>query len=108
MDHEPTPSSRPAYWQDHMERWQQSGQSQKAYCREQDLSYFRFQYWRRRFREDEQHDVQRTRPSGFVPVAPTRSGLPSGLSVVLPNGIQLRGISADNLAVVERLLARLS
>jgi hypothetical protein len=91
-----------------MEGWQQSGQSQKAYCREQDLSYFRFQYWRRKLREDEQQDVQRARSSGFVAVAPTRSGLPAGLSVVLPNGVQLRGISADNLAVVEHLLARLS
>ena len=108
MDHEPTPSSRQAYWQGHMERWQQSGQSQKAYCREHNLSYFRFQYWRRNLREDEQQDVQRTRSSGFVAVAPSRGELPAGLSVVLPNGIQLRGISAENLAVVERLLAQLS
>ena len=108
MEHEPASSSRQAHWQGHMERWQQSGQSQKAYCREQDLSYFRFQYWRRKLREDEQQDGQRTKPSGFVSVATTRSGLPCGLSLVLPNGMQLRGISADNLTVVERLLARLS
>ena len=108
MEPEPTASSRRAYWQGHIERWQQSGQSQQAYCREHKLSYFRFQYWRRKLREDEQQDVQRTRSSGFVAVAPSRSGLPAGLSVVLPNGIQLRGISAENLAVVERLLAKLS
>ncbi len=108
MDHEPTPPSRQASWQGHMERWQQSGQTQQSYCREHNLSYFRFQYWRRKLREDEQQALQRTRSSGFVPVTPTRSGLPTGLSVVLPNGIQLRGISADNLAVVERLLTRLS
>ena len=108
MDHEPTASSRQAYWQGHMERWQQSGQSQQAYCREHNLSYFRFQYWRRNLREDEQQAVQRTRPSGFVPVAAAGSGAHPGLSVVLANGVQVRGISADNLAVVERLLANLS
>jgi hypothetical protein len=108
MEQVSNPPSRRAYWRAHLERWRQSGQSQKAYCREQDLSYFRFQYWRRKLREDEQQDGQRTKPSGFVSVATTRSGLPSGLAVVLPNGIQLRGISADNLTVVERLLARLS
>ena len=108
MEHEPTPPSRRTYWQGQMERWQQSGKSQQAYCREHDLSYFRFQYWRRKLREDEQQAVQRTRPSGFVPVAAAGSGAHPGLCVVLPNGAQLRGISADNLAVVEHLLARLS
>ena len=108
MEHEPTPPSRRAYWQGHIERWQQSGQSQQAYCREHDLSYSRFHYWRHKLRQDEQRDVQRTRPTGFVPVKQTGNGLPPGLSVVLPNGVQLRGISADNLAVVERLLARWS
>ena len=108
MEHEPTSSSRQAHWQGHIERWQQSGQSQQAYCREQDLSYFRFQYWRRKLREHEQRDVQRTRPSGFVPVAADGSRAHPGLCVVLPNGVQLRGISAENLAVVERLLAHLS
>jgi hypothetical protein len=108
MEQFSNPSTCRAYWRAHLERWQQSGQSQKAYCGEQDLSYFRFQYWRRKLREDAQQDGQQTKASGFVSVATTRSELPSGLSVVLPNGMQLRGISADNLAVVERLLARLS
>ena len=108
MDHEPTALSRQVYWQGHMERWQQSEQSQQAYCREHNLSYFRFQYWRRKLRGDAGQDVPRTRPSGFVPVAPSAHGPSTGLSVVLPNGVQLRGISADNLVVVERLLAKLS
>ena len=108
MEHEPTSSSRQTYWQGQMERWQQSGQSQQAYCREHNLSYFRFQYWRRKLREDEQQAVQRGGPPGFVPVAAAGSRAHPGLCLVLPNGIQLRGISADNLAVVERLLANLS
>ena len=84
MDHEPTSSSRPVYWQGHMERWHQSGQSQTVYCREHDLSYFRFQYWRRKLREDEQQEVQRVRSSGFVPVTPTFPLLgPAGLLLYL-------------------------
>ena len=108
MEQEPTPQSRHAYWQGHIECWQDSGQSQQSYCREHDLNYARFHYWRRKLRQDERQDVPRTRASGFVPVTPTDRVFPPGLSVVLPNGVQLRGINADNLAVVERLLANLS
>lgn len=108
MEQASNPPSRRAYWQAHLERWHQSGQTQQAYCREHDLNYARFHYWRRKLRDDGGAGVARTRSSGFVPVTPSGHGLSPGLSVVLPNGVQLRGISADNLAVVERLLARLS
>jgi hypothetical protein len=43
--------------------------------------------------------------SGFVPVVAASAG--GGLSVHLPNGIELRGVSERNLHVVEQLLARL-
>ena len=83
MEHEPTQSSRQTYWQGHIEGWQHSGQSQQAYCREHKLSYFRFQYWRRKLRGDEQQAAQRSGSSGFVPVAAAGSravrwGYPAG------------------------------
>jgi hypothetical protein len=37
------------YWKEHLDAWQISGLSQVDYCRQHDLSRFRFQYWKRRF-----------------------------------------------------------
>jgi len=37
------------YWKEHLDAWQISGLSQVEYCRQHDLSRFRFQYWKRRF-----------------------------------------------------------
>ena len=93
------------YWKAQIDAWQASGQSQQAFCKANDLTYSRFGYWLRKLRR---RGVVATAPgqrSGFVPVvaASTRGDL----SVHLPNGIELRGVSAQNLHVVEQLLARL-
>lgn len=37
------------YWKQHLKDWAASGKSQKDYCRTQDLSYYKFQYWKKRF-----------------------------------------------------------
>ena len=39
------------YWKEHLDAWQASGLTQVAYCRQHDLSRFRFQYWKKRFQE---------------------------------------------------------
>ena len=99
--------ARRDYWQSRIEAWQLSGQSQKAFCRAHDLNYPQFVYWRRKFR---QHTAPASAKasSGFVSVVPTMSAVDSGLSLVLPNGVALRGLEASNLDVVLRLLGRLS
>ena len=53
-------------------------------------------------------EAQHQMSSDFVPVihAPQAEG--GGLSLVLPNGLVLQGIAADNLPVVYQLLSRLS
>lgn len=95
-----------SYWRQQIEAWQSSGQTQQAYCRANELSYHRFGYWRRKFRQQSQ-DAQSQKGSGFVPV--TRAGpSPAGLSLAFPSGLVLRGIVSDNLPVVYQLLSRLS
>lgn len=37
------------YWREHINSWQDSGQSQTEYCRRHDLTYHRFVYWREKF-----------------------------------------------------------
>lgn len=40
-------AERRAQWMEWIEAWQESGQSVAAFCREHDLVYSQFTYWRR-------------------------------------------------------------
>ncbi|MES9902128.1 MAG: hypothetical protein ABW168_05525 [Sedimenticola sp.] len=92
------------YWHEQIQTWQVSGQSQQAFCKVNGLSYPRFAYWRGKFRRAAAAPTVKT--SGFVPVSGYTP--PScGLSLVLPNGIELRGLSQENLPLVAQLLSHL-
>ena len=95
-----------SYWLQQIEAWQSSGETQQAYCKTNELSYHRFGYWRRKFRQQSQ-EVQSQKGSGFVPVTPSATPPSAGLSLVFPSGLVLRGIAGDNLPVVYQLLSRL-
>lgn len=98
-----SPEARTQYWQAQVDAWQVSGQSQLAFCQANDLNYPRFGYWLRKFRS--QGAAAARQSSGFVPVVAAALG--EGLVVRLPNGVELRGVTEQNLPVVEQLLARL-
>jgi len=95
------------YWQQHVDRWQVSGLSQQAFCKTHDLSYHRFLYWRRKF---EGRTTENLEPpsSALVPVIYRPPSTAAGLSLVLPSGLELRGLSEDNLPLAQQLLDRLS
>ena len=61
------PEALANYWHKQIEAWQSSGQTQQAYCKTNELSYHRFGYWRRKFRQRSQ-EAQSQKGSGFVPV----------------------------------------
>ena len=97
--------ARTEAWRTHVDTWQASGQSQRAFCQDHALNYAQFTYWRRKF--------QATKPtaeasSGFVPVRYASPSSDQGLVIALANGVELRGVSRENLAVVAQLLTRLS
>jgi hypothetical protein len=96
-----------SYWLQQIEAWQSSGQTQQAYCKTNELSYHRFGYWRRKFRQQSQA-AQSQKDSGFVPVTHSATSQSAGLSLAFPNGLVLRGIAGDNLPIVYQLLSRLS
>lgn len=100
-------ATRAAHWRPLVETWRRSGQAQKAFCRERDLNYDQFVYWRRKFSSRDADQSQRT-SSALVPVSFAPKAAAPGLSLVLPNGLELRGLTLDNVAVVERLLGHLS
>jgi len=106
MSNEEENNTLAAYWQQQIQSWETSGQSQAAFCRTNDLSYHRFGYWRRKTLPPIDSPFSHS-PSGFVPVAITHTPT-NDLSLTLPNGLVLSGITAGNLPVVGQLLNQLS
>jgi len=97
------------HWKQHIEAWQSSGQTQQVYCKANGLSYPCFGYWRRKFRQQTQEtQSEKGSGSGFVPVTSQAPRPSTGLSLAFPGGLVLRGISEDNLPLVDQLLSRLS
>ncbi|MGD8914181.1 MAG: hypothetical protein PVJ68_15775 [Candidatus Thiodiazotropha sp.] len=94
-------------WRQHIEDWRNSGLTQQAFCRDRNLSYHKFHYWRKKL-ADTPVAKKRPRSSALVPVTYQAPSPDNGLSVHLPSGISLRGIASDNLALVKQLLASLS
>ena len=80
--------------------WQASGLTQKAYCEEQGLRYTAFGYWVRKLRRAAEPSTGK-KPTCFVPVVPDTA---TGLSLALPNGLEIRGIDSGNLPLVRQLL----
>lgn len=94
-----------AYWQQHVTAWQASEQSGAAYCREHDLVYHRFCYWRQKFVSS-----QRAEPvssTGFARVLPAPNSATGELRVSLPGGIAISGLHADNIALLGAILREL-
>ena len=49
---EDKPISKHQYWTQQIAAWKNSGQSQQAFCTEQQLTYSQFIYWRSRLKQD--------------------------------------------------------
>ena len=81
-----------------IELWKQSGLSQKAYCRQNNIRYHLFHYWYKRYK-DEQSAVK---DAGFVPlnVQPPTSFNAGHIELLLPDGKRIlfhQAISSDYL-----------
>ena len=91
--------ARRSFWESHIVKWQQSGLSQLAYCREHQLKPHRFYYWRRR--------ILKPQPEvSFLPVT-----LPADTSrqlrtvrILLPNGCALELEGKAEPEQLERLV----
>lgn len=105
MSRKATSEGLKTYWREQIDAWRASGETQQAFCRQHELSYHRFTYWRRKLADREK--AQRRSPSALVSVRYPAVPSETTLSLVLPSGIELRGIALDNLTVVQQLLARL-
>lgn len=79
----------------HIRAWQSLGVSQKQYCRSQNITYYLFHYWYRKFKEE-----QGGTPEGFIQLpSPVSSTLPFA-EITFPSGRRIllhQPVSADYL-----------
>lgn len=93
------------YWQQQVAAWQASEQSGAAYCREHDLVYHRFCYWRQKLLSS-----QRAEPvssTGFARVLPAPGAAATELRISLPGGIAISGLHAGNITLLGAILRQL-
>lgn len=108
-------ANRRAYWQQHIERFQDSGLSGMEYCAREELTYHCFIYWRRKLMAVRDKDAATdafpvARTSGFIAVQATAQAAPNtsvGLELALPNGLVIGNIQSENLEIVRPLLEQL-
>lgn len=88
------------FWEAHLERWAQSGLSQRSYCREHTLKPHQFYYWRR--------CILKPQPEiSFLPVRllQEHSQHPQTVRLLMPNGYTIELEGWNEPAKIERLLA---
>ena len=76
-----------------VEQWKQSNKSMKTFAEENNLTYFTFQYWCRKFKEKKKSKLSDSAVE-FIPVSikePTKStsGYPQ-IEFRLPNGLEIK------------------
>lgn len=98
---------RQQFWQQHVNAWQASDLSGAAFCKQHDLNYAQFNYWRKKLQVNNEA-VEK--PAGFAQVtqlAASPNASNDGLGIHLPSGISFSGVNAGNLDVVLAMLRQL-
>jgi len=99
--------TREQFWQQHIRQWQASGLSKMQYCRENELVYHQLIYWSDKTRQPESTPTETESNFVSVSLAPAQTNSTSSLSVELPNGITVAGVSAETISLVPQLLRML-
>ena len=84
-----------AYWQRHFKDWKQSGLSQRDYCKQHELTFSSFGYWRNRLR---------TNKAAAGKLIPVSVAPPVWINVYLPCGVHIEA-PLHSLAEILPLLA---
>jgi hypothetical protein len=95
-----TPQEKCAYWQRHIDQWQQSGLSQIEYCRRNQIKKYQWGYWKKRLTTPKS-------PAMLVPVTiPSQSA--SCLRVVVDNHIAIEIPTGFDPATLTKVIACLT
>lgn len=96
------PTQKRRFWKEHIDRWQQSGMSQVAYCRQYELKAHQLTYWKKRL-------AQPDAGVAFVPLQFTRN-LPVPVSrspfhLLTPNGYKIEVAPGFDPITLKQLIA---
>ena len=77
-----------------IKRWQSSGVSQKAFCKEEDINYYKFKYWRTQLKKAPVTRQPRNKPKlqeqNFIPIQTIKEKVTfEGLLITYPNGVSI-------------------
>lgn len=94
------------YWQQQISACQAAGLSGAAYCKQHQLSYHKFAYWRSKLSKLEDAKQSATVPAGFAKAVVTQP-LSTGLTLSLPGGLSISGFHAGNIDLLGTVLKQL-
>ena len=92
-----------------IETYQSGNQTQKDFCLDKGINYSTFQFWLKRYRQnnDDSHTrEERLATSGFVPIEISSSTdrCDFGFQIEYPNGIRISFGSVPEMGVIRELL----
>jgi hypothetical protein len=101
-------STKKNAWSNHIEAQRQSGLTQNAYCRQHGLKSNQFCCWKKKLASvpanvGSKHS-QEPSQSSFVPIKVNSATPEKGLTLHLPGGIHLTGITEENAQAVRLLI----
>jgi hypothetical protein len=73
-------ATRTSFWREHINAWRDTGQTQREYARQHELSIARFTYWKSKF-----YPTTTVLKDSFVPVR--LSAAPNPVRLIHPNGL---------------------
>lgn len=79
-----------------VERWRQSGLSQRAFCQEIEMKVATFAYWVSRTKES-------AKKKGFIPLVPGQGLSSSEMEITYPNGVRVK-VAASDLKTLSQLI----
>lgn len=85
-----------------IERWQESGLSQKSFCEKESIKSYTFYYWYKRYRQQTQSSESQ---SGFVKLKIEKPTIAASVEVLFPDGMRLlfnEPVSPDYLKALIR------
>jgi hypothetical protein len=92
-------------WEVRLDIWSKSGLSKSAYCKRDGINYHQMIYWSRKLssRSNTKPMTGVRKPessSGFAAVAPPQQNPLKGVSIRLPNGIEIFGIEEQRIGPI--------
>ena len=84
----PKASKRKIYWKNQIQKWKETGLTQKEYCRRSQLNKHTFKYWIQKLKRDAKSLA--LVPVSLVPeTSPLESNCRSGISVTVKNRFEV-------------------